>query len=159
MIEWQQLKPCPFCGCKDRVGVEILRRYDVWIQCKDCLAVGPMAKGQDRETAIRNWNKRASPWIAVTPETMPPVGETFLVWCHCTTEFLARERDRFVFAAGSATEHRKTVEAAASPDAGFVSVSSLLADGSWAKATGEPWVSGEGIGITHWMPLPGKPDP
>ncbi len=68
----EELKPCPFCGGE----AELCQGYDedgtelCSIHCGTC---GMETIRDDRKPAeaITAWNTRPSPWISVTPETMP----------------------------------------------------------------------------------------
>jgi Lar family restriction alleviation protein len=53
----EKLKPCPFCGCKNRLQVK--REHSVdgrVIECQNCYAVGPL--GDDEAEARNFWNER-----------------------------------------------------------------------------------------------------
>ena len=59
----EELKPCPFCG--GRAGIKITqhvpRGYDYTPQCKNPHCCGRLYKKfEDRETAIKMWNRRAT---------------------------------------------------------------------------------------------------
>ena len=70
------LKPCPFCN---HVGVDDeLAGEKHMAACRGCGAAGPMCDSE--AAAIATWNRRASPWIRVTPETMPEEDQRVLVY-------------------------------------------------------------------------------
>ena len=55
MMNCEQLKPCPFCGCKKPMVFEFTDR--VYVECRTCGASTGAYK--DRKEAIVNWNSRA----------------------------------------------------------------------------------------------------
>ena len=54
-----ELKPCPFCGCKDVLRWHVGHYDKPWIvECVGCLADGPHADTE--KEAIELWNRRVS---------------------------------------------------------------------------------------------------
>ena len=58
MNEKLELKPCPFCGEKEKIGFDFYDDDSVCIECWGCLAHGTLAS--DKTTAIEAWNRRAN---------------------------------------------------------------------------------------------------
>ena len=54
------LKPCPFCGCKPKVGSEPTRTcYFVHCAAHRCMAFAETHRYNTRAEAIAAWNRRA----------------------------------------------------------------------------------------------------
>lgn len=55
-MQYQEIKPCPFCACED---VAINTEKDLSrVQCLECRAYGPIVWKGNRIEAIETWNKR-----------------------------------------------------------------------------------------------------
>ena len=80
-----ELKPCPFCGGEDIVLFELKASKDCWVECKKCWASSNVFKLDAKAEAIAAWNTRPSPWIPITPETMPEESDE--------TEYIVRMLD------------------------------------------------------------------
>lgn len=53
-----ELKPCPFCGCKD-IGIETIEKYENhYLYCKHCNIEQPLYNSL--EEAIDAWNRRTN---------------------------------------------------------------------------------------------------
>jgi Lar family restriction alleviation protein len=52
-----ELKPCPFCGCKN-INLIDYHGGIVFVQCDDCCATFPHF--DTKEEAINAWNRRAN---------------------------------------------------------------------------------------------------
>lgn len=50
------LKPCPFCGLSDSIGLEWEIKCDYYVECGNCWARGP--ESRDGKIAIAMWNDR-----------------------------------------------------------------------------------------------------
>ena len=62
----EELKPCPFCGRKDRLNIDHYKSDGEWfsyVECEKCMANGPV--GRQTIDAIDAWNRRAgeSEWM------------------------------------------------------------------------------------------------
>lgn len=57
-----ELRRCPFCGCKDIfIPKDDNNETFGWASCGECQAEGPlMARGSDESVIAKAWNKRAS---------------------------------------------------------------------------------------------------
>lgn len=64
----EELKPCPLCDAESRHYMSMHKHN---VGCTKC----PLKiKGyHNKADAITAWNTRPSPWIKITPETMPEV--------------------------------------------------------------------------------------
>ena len=64
----EELKPCPFCGGEAEL---IDGPFHSWqVECGTCYAKTNHSNDSAAEV-VTAWNTRPSPWISVTPETMP----------------------------------------------------------------------------------------
>lgn len=52
----EQLKPCPFCGCKKPMPLDNTGGNYTYIECRTCGA--STAEYKSRKEAIVNWNSR-----------------------------------------------------------------------------------------------------
>jgi Lar family restriction alleviation protein len=69
-MENEELKPCPFCGGEADLSQE--DKPQVWfVFCKKC-GVSTDTSYEESQ-AVGEWNTRPSPWIPITPETLPEV--------------------------------------------------------------------------------------
>lgn len=60
-LEWDDLRPCPFCGKTDALTLDTLGDPDDWfVECDRC-RLGTHAVWQGQEAAISAWNRRAEP--------------------------------------------------------------------------------------------------
>lgn len=66
-MEELKLKPCPFCGCRDRrVGIRRMGRNGYRICCSRCGSLGPHVSVKEldgnkeiaQKKAIEKWNER-----------------------------------------------------------------------------------------------------
>ena len=82
------LKPCPFCGCKEpyiqKVGLSFEPNPIYSIQCADCYCVIGESEGDSsifwsEKSAADAWNHRSSAWIPVT-EKLPKQDQLVLAW-------------------------------------------------------------------------------
>lgn len=53
----EKIKPCPFCGCKDKADVVLVYDTPV-VRCACCDGEGPFRSGISIDGAIREWNNR-----------------------------------------------------------------------------------------------------
>lgn len=56
-MEEMELKPCPFCGCKEP-NMAISSNNFRWVECLNCGAAGGTADNE--EFAAKLWNERCS---------------------------------------------------------------------------------------------------
>lgn len=55
----EKLKPCPWCGCKPKIGIEPM--YDeYWVSCRaiKCDVNAQTSIHRTKEAAIKAWNTR-----------------------------------------------------------------------------------------------------
>ena len=58
----EELKPCPFCN-SDKVKFEQTEKGACYIHCLNCGAKGSVAPRDEKDWAIKSWNKRGdSKW-------------------------------------------------------------------------------------------------
>ena len=68
----EELKPCLWCNEPEEFhvsGDDDDPNDEATVECGNCFCCGPHKP--TRAEAITAWNTRPSPWISVTPETMP----------------------------------------------------------------------------------------
>lgn len=53
---FDDIEPCPFCGCDDPTWNENEEATVIWLECDECNATGPTA--QTHEEAADLWNQR-----------------------------------------------------------------------------------------------------
>lgn len=72
----EDLKPCPFCGCKAMVfggGNSSRGRLPARVECASRLCMASTREANDRESATAIWNRRTEPTSAKdTPLNLPP---------------------------------------------------------------------------------------
>ena len=56
------LKPCPFCGGKVRIHVGVIRGLTM-IVCEKCLATVSFGGKEQKQAAVKAWNRRANDGI------------------------------------------------------------------------------------------------
>jgi len=56
-VNLEQLKPCPFCGCKKPMVLDNTGWNDTYIECRTCGV--STSEYKNRKEAIVNWNSRA----------------------------------------------------------------------------------------------------
>ena len=77
----EELKPCPFCGT-GQMAWENEGKWQAGCINEKCPVGRVFTKKYDTEAeAITAWNTRPSPWISVTPETVPfiPVNKRLIL--------------------------------------------------------------------------------